>query len=408
MNQKLNQNAKKKIVLAYSGGLDTSVLVRILTVDYGYDVIACHADVGEARDKEKIQARAKQAGAIACEIVDAKDEFVREYCFPALRANALYEGIYPLSAALSRPLIAKHLVAAAKKHGATAVAHGATGKGNDQVRFDLAVKGLAPELAIVAPQREKNITRDEAIAYAEKHGIAIESTVKKPFSIDENLWGRSIEGGVLEDPSVEPPDEAFAWTKKPEECSNAPTYLKIGFENGLPTTVDGEKLSPVDLVQRVGAIAGNAGVGRIDLMENRVVGIKSRENYECPAAVALIAAHKDLERFTTLGAAQKVKDLLDAKFADVVYEGLWFSPLRAALDAFNVEHDKTVTGEVTLKLLKGGMRVVGRTSAFGVYNHAMSTYDRTDKFDHRAAEGFIALAGLQLAEFTRVNGGLGK
>ncbi|MGH7281868.1 MAG: argininosuccinate synthase, partial [Polyangiaceae bacterium] len=231
-NQKTNQNQNQKIVLAYSGGLDTSVLVRILTVDYGYDVIACHADVGEARDKEKIQTRAKQAGAIACEIVDAKDELVREFCFPALRANALYEGVYPLSAALSRPLIAKHLVAAAKKHGAAAVAHGATGKGNDQVRFDLAVKGLAPELAIVAPQREKNITRDEAIEYAEKHGISIESTAKKPFSIDENLWGRSIEGGVLEDPSVEPPDEAFAWTRKPEECSSTPTYLKIGFEQG--------------------------------------------------------------------------------------------------------------------------------------------------------------------------------
>jgi argininosuccinate synthase len=393
---------KEKIVLAYSGGLDTSVLVRVLTVDYGYDVIACHADVGEARDKEKIHARAKQAGAIASEVVDAKDEFVREYCYPALRANALYEGIYPLSAALSRPLISKHLVAAAKKHGATAVAHGATGKGNDQVRFDLAVKGLAPELKIVAPQREKNITRDEAIAYAEKHGIAIESSVKKPFSIDENLWGRSIEGGVLEDPNVEPPDEAFAWTKKPEDCANTPTYVKVAFENGLPVSLDGEKLSPVDLVQRIGTLAGQAGVGRIDLMENRVVGIKSRENYECPAAVALITAHRDLERFTTLGQAQRIKDFLDVKFAEAVYEGLWFSPLRTALEAFNVEHNKTVTGEVTLKMMKGGIKVVGRTSPFGVYNKAMSTYDKGDLFDHRAAEGFIELAGLQLAQFSRI------
>ena len=307
---------KEKIVLAYSGGLDTSVLVRVLTVDYGYDVIACHADVGEARDKAHSRAR-NEAGAIASEVVDAKDGIpFAIIVFRALRANALYEGVYPLSkAALSRPLIFGSTSWPLRKNMArTAVAHGATGKGDDQVRFDLAVKGLAPGAERSSRRNaEEHHARHEAIAYAEKHGIAIESTVKKPFSIDENLWGRSIEGGVLEDPNVEPPEEAFAWTKKPEDCSNTPTYVKVAFENGLPVTLDGEKLSPVDLVQRIGAIAGNAGVGRIDLMENRVVGIKSRENYECPAAVALITAHRDLERFTTLGAAQRIKDFLDVK-----------------------------------------------------------------------------------------------
>jgi argininosuccinate synthase len=395
---------KKKIVLAYSGGLDTSVLVRILGEDYGYDVVACHVDVGEARDPEIIVRRAKKAGAVAVEIVSAQEELARDYCFPALQANALYEGIYPLSAALSRPLIAKHLVAAARKHGATAIAHGATGKGNDQVRFDLATKGLAPDLTIVAPQREKNITRDAAIEYAEKHGIEIPASKKSPFSIDENLWGRSIEGGVLEDPNVEPPEEAFAWTKSWKDAPNEPAYVRVAFEAGLPTAINGEKLSPAALIKKIGEIAGENGVGRIDLMENRVVGIKSRENYECPAAVALITAHKDLERFATLGMSHRVKALLDQKYAELIYEGFWFSPYRDALQAFNDVHNKHVTGEVTLRLFKGACQVVGRTSPFGVYNTALSTYGTEDKFDHRAAEGFIALLGLQLTEYSRIHG----
>src|SRR5947207_8313649 len=279
---------RQKVVLAYSGGLDTSVLVRILTDEYGYDVIACHADVGEARDHEKLREKARKAGAIACEVVDAKEEFARDFCFPALQANALYQGVYPLSAALSRPLIARHLVAAARKHEASAVAHGATGKGNDQVRFDLAVKGLAPDLKIVAPQRERNITRDAAIEYAQKHGIEVPASKKSPFSIDENLWGRSIEGGALENPNTEPPEEAFAWTKSWKDASEKPTYLKIGFEQGLPVSLDGKRLAPADLIARVGKVAGENGVGRIDLMEDCVVGIKSRETYECPAAAPLI------------------------------------------------------------------------------------------------------------------------
>ena len=399
---------RQKVVLAYSGGLDTSVLVRILTDEYGYDVIACHADVGESKDHDKLREKARKAGAIATEIVDAKEEFATQFCYPALQANALYQGVYPLSAALSRPLIAKHLVAAARKHGATAVAHGATGKGNDQVRFDLAVKGMAPELKILAPQRERNITRDAAMEYAAKHGIEVPTTKKSMFSIDENLWGRSIEGGQLEDPMTEPPEAAFAWTKSIEDAPATPGYLKIAFEKGLPVSVNGEKLSPAALIAKVGEIAGLHGVGRIDLMEDRVVGIKSRETYECPASVALICAHQEIERFTIMGDALRVKAQLDQRFAQLTYEGFWFSPLRLALQAFNDQLASTVNGEVTLKLFKGAMRVVGRSSPHGLYNHALSTYGVEDRFDHRAAEGFIHLLGLQLQEFSRQHGGIDK
>ena len=398
--------SRNKIVLAYSGGLDTSILVRILSDKYGYDVIACHADVGESKDHDKLAAKAKKAGAIACEVVDAKEEFARDFCFPALQANAMYQGIYPLSAALSRPLIARHLVAAARKHGATAVAHGATGKGNDQVRFDLAVKGMAPDLKILAPQRERNITRDAAMEYAAKHGIDVPTSKKSPFSVDENLWGRSIEGGVLEDPAQEPPEAAFAWTKSYADAPDQPALLRIAFERGLPVSVNGEKMSPATLIAHVGKIAGDNGVGRIDLMEDRVVGIKSRETYECPAAVTLIAAHLDLERFTTLGDSLRMKATLDRRYSEVIYDGFWFSPLRLALQAFNDEHAKTIDGEVTVKLFKGSLRVVGRTSPHGIYNHAMSTYGTEDRFDHRAAEGFIQLLGLQLYEFSRQHGGV--
>ena len=400
--------SRQKVVLAYSGGLDTSILVRILTDEYGYDVIACHADVGESRDHDKLREKAKKAGAVAAEVVDAKEEFATQFCWPALQANALYQGVYPLSAALSRPLIAKHLVVAARKHGASAVAHGATGKGNDQVRFDLAVKGMAPELKILAPQRERNITRDAAMEYADKHGIEVPTSKKSPFSIDENLWGRSIEGGILEDPALEPPEAAFAWTKSIEEAPATPGYLKIAFLKGLPVSVNGEKLSPAALIQKVGEIAGLHGVGRIDLMEDRVVGIKSRETYECPASVALIAAHQELERFTIMGDALRVKAQLDQRFAQLTYEGFWFSPLRLALQAFNDQLAKTVDGEVTLKLFKGSLKVVGRSSPHGLYNHALSTYGVEDRFDHRAAEGFIHLLGLQLQEFSRQHGGIDK
>src|SRR5262252_227753 len=397
--------ARQKVVLAYSGGLDTSVLVRILTDDYGLDVIAVHVDVGETRDAEQLRARAKKAGAVGVEIISGKREYTTDFIFPSLQANALYQGVYPLNAALSRAMIARHLVAMAKKHGASAVAHGSTGKGNDQVRFDLSSRALAPEMKIIVPQRERYITRDFAIEYAKKHGIEVPATVEKPFSIDENLWGRSIEGGVLEDPNTEPPEEAFAWTKSWKDAPAEPGLIRIGFQAGYPVTVNGEKLSPAQLITKVGDFAGLHGVGRIDLMENRVVGIKSRENYECPAAVTLIAAHQDLERFTTLGLSARTKAQLDTTFAQLTYDGFWYSPLRAAIQAFNDEHNKFVTGEVTLKLFKGSLRAVGRSSEFGVYNKLLSTYGREDKFDHRAAEGFINLLGLQLQEYSRLHGG---
>src|SRR5215468_8494976 len=276
--------AREKVVLAYSGGLDTSVLVRVLTDDYGLDVIAAHVDVGEAKNPEQLKARAKKAGAVAFEFIEGKREYVTDFIFPALQANALYQEVYPLNAALSRAMIAKHLVALAKKHGASAIAHGATGKGNDQVRFDLSSRALDPSLKIIAPQRERYISRDFAIEYAKKHGIEVPATVEKPFSIDENLWGRSIEGGVLEDPNTEPPEAAFAWTRAVKDAPDAPGIVTIGFEAGLPVSLNGEKPAPEALISKLNSIAGEHGVGRIDLMEDRVVGIKSREVYEAPAA----------------------------------------------------------------------------------------------------------------------------
>jgi argininosuccinate synthase len=394
---------RQKVVLAYSGGLDTSVLVRILTDDYGMDVIAVHVDVGETRDVEQLKSRAKRAGAIAVEISGTKREYCTDFIFPALQANALYQGVYPLNAALSRAMIARHLVASAKKHGASAIAHGATGKGNDQVRFDLSSRALAPELKIIAPQRERYISRDFAIEYARNKGIEVPATIEKPFSIDENLWGRSIEGGVLEDPNTEPPESAFAWTRSIKECPDTPALVTIGFEGGLPISLNSEKLAPDVLISKLNAIAGEHGVGRIDLMEDRVVGIKSREVYEAPAAVSLIAARKDLERFTLTSDCNKLKAQLDQVYATMVYEGFWFSPLREALDAFNQSLAKDVDGAVRLKLHKGSFRVVGRESPHGVYNRRLSTYGKEDQFDHRAAEGFIQLLGMQLVEYRRLH-----
>jgi len=394
---------REKVVLAYSGGLDTSVLVRILTDDYGLDVIATHVDVGEAKNPEQLKARAKKAGAVAFEFIEGKREYVTDFIFPALQANALYQEVYPLNAALSRAMIAKHLVALAKKHGASAIAHGATGKGNDQVRFDLSSRALDPSLKIIAPQRERYISRDFAIEYAKKHGIEVPATIEKPFSIDENLWGRSIEGGVLEDPNTPPPEAAFAWTRSVKDSPNSPTTVEIGFEGGLPVSLDGEHLPPEILIAKLNTTAGENGVGRIDLMEDRVVGIKSRELYEAPAAVTLIAARKDLERFTLPQDCNKLKTQLDQRYAELVYEGFWFSPLRDALDAFNSTLASTVEGSVQVKLHKGSMQVVARESRFGVYNRKLSTYGKEDLFDHRAAEGFISLLGMQLVEYRRLH-----
>lgn len=395
--------AREKVALAYSGGLDTSVLVRILTDDYGLDVIAVHVDVGEAKNPEQLKVRARKAGAVAVEFVEGKREFVTDFIFPALQANALYQAIYPLNSALSRAMISKHLVAMAKKHGASAIAHGATGKGNDQVRFDLSARALAPSLKIIAPQRERNITRDFAIEYARQKGIEVPATVEKPFSVDENLWGRSIEGGVLEDPNTPPPEAAFAWTRAVKDTPNTPVTVEIGFQGGLPSSLDGERLPPEILVAKLNTIAGEHGVGRIDLMEDRVVGIKSREIYEAPAAVTLIAARRDLERFTLPQDCNKLKAVLDQRYAELVYEGFWFSPLRDALDAFNQSLARNVDGTVQVKLHKGSMQVVARESPNGVYNRKLSTYGKEDQFDHRAAEGFIHLLGMQLVEYRRLH-----
>jgi argininosuccinate synthase len=395
--------AREKVVLAYSGGLDTSVLVRILTNDYGLDVIAVHVDVGETRDADQLTARAKKAGAVAVEIIAGKREYATDFIFPALQANALYQGVYPLNAALSRAMIARHLVATAKKHGASAVAHGSTGKGNDQVRFDLSARALAPEMKIIAPQRERYITRDFAIEYAKKHDIEVPATIEKPFSIDENLWGRSIEGGVVEDPNTEPPEAAFAWTRAVKDAPDAPGIVTLGFSAGLPVSLNGERAAPEVLISKLNSIAGEHGVGRIDLMEDRVVGIKSREVYEAPAAVALITARRDLERFTLTSDCNKQKMQLDQVYATLVYEGFWFSPLREALDAFNRALAPNVEGTVRLKLHKGSLRVIGRESQFGVYNKRLATYGKEDTFDHRAAEGFIQLLGMQLVEYRRLH-----
>ena len=394
---------REKVVLAYSGGLDTSVLVRILTDDYGLDVVAVHVDVGETKDPEQLKARAKKAGAVGVEIISGKREYATDFIFPALQANALYQGVYPLNAALSRAMIARHLVAMAKKYGASAIAHGSTGKGNDQVRFDLSSRALAPEMKIIVPQRERYISRDFAIEYARKHGIEVPATVEKPFSIDENLWGRSIEGGVLEDPNTEPPEAAFAWTRPVKDTPESGAVVTIGFEAGLPVSLNGEESAPETLIAKLNAIAGEHGVGRIDLMEDRVVGIKSRELYEAPAALTLIAARKDLERFTLTNDCNKLKAQLDQVYATLVYEGFWFSPLREALDAFNRSLAKTVEGTVRVKLHKGSLRVIGRESRHGVYNKKLSTYGKDDKFDHRAAEGFIQLLGMQLVEYRRLH-----
>jgi len=385
---------KKKIVLAYSGGLDTSVAIKWLTEQGGYDVIALSVDVGEGKDLDFVKSKALQIGAIESHMIDAREQFVREFILPSLQANALYEGVYPLSAALSRPLISQLLVDVARTVGAEAVAHGCTGKGNDQVRFDVSVAALAPELKVIAPVREWAWTRDEEIAYAKQHGIPIPITLDSPFSIDANLWGRSCEAGVLEDPWNEAPEEAFDWTASPENAPDAPTYVAIEFVGGVPVALDGVKFGLVDLITRLNAIAGANGVGRFDNVENRLVGIKSREVYEAPAALTLIKAHQALEYLTLTREVAQFKPLLEQKYTELVYNGLWFSELKKAVDAFIAQTQTYVTGTVKMKLYKGNMHAVGTTSPYSLYNRDLATYAAGDQFDHKAAVGFISLWGL--------------
>ncbi|RDU35947.1 argininosuccinate synthase [Neobacillus piezotolerans] len=395
--------AKEKIVLAYSGGLDTSVSVKWIQEKYGYDVIALGLDVGEGKDLEAIRTKALNVGAIKAYMIDAKELLAKEYIVPALKANCLYEGKYPLSSALSRPLISKLLVEVAEKEGAAAVAHGCTGKGNDQVRFEVSIQALNPNLKVVAPVREWGMTRDEEIKYAEEKGIPIPVDLDNPFSIDANIWGRACEAGVLEDPWAEAPEAAFDWTNPIELAPDAPEYVEIDFEKGVPTALNGEQLPLVQLIEKLNELGGKHGIGRIDHIENRLVGIKSREVYENPAALILIQAHKELEFLTLPREVTQFKTQVDQQMAKIVYEGLWYSPLKAALDAFVDQTQEVVTGTIRVKLHKGTHMTVGRKSPYSLYNEELATYSKGDAFDHLAAEGFIKIWGLPTKVYSQVN-----
>ncbi len=381
-------------MLAYSGGLDTSVAIPWLREAKGLDVVAVTVDVGQPVDLEQVRRKALASGAVAAYVADARREFAEEFILPALRANAQYEGVYPLSTALARPLIAKHLVSVARQEGATRIAHGCTGKGNDQVRFDLATASLAPELAVIAPAREWGMTREEEVAYAQRCGVSVNATRSSPYSTDENLWGRSAECGVLEDPAVEPPEEVYGWTRAPAEAPETPTYVTIEFDQGKPTALNGERAPLHGLIARLNEIAGANGIGRIDHLESRVVGIKSREVYECPAATVLIAAHQALEALVLPRDVLDFKRTVELRYAQLVYDGLWFTPLRSALDAFVRSTQERISGEITMKLFKGSSRVAGRRSPYSLYAAALATYSAGDRFRQEMAEGFIYVWGL--------------
>ena len=396
----------KRLVLAYSGGLDTSVAIHWLA-ERDYEVLALAIDLGEAKDLDVIQRRALKHGATKSFVVDARDLFLRHFVWPTLQAGALYEGRYPLATALGRPLIAKLMVDLAREEGAVAVAHGCTGKGNDQVRFDVATGALAPDLEVVAPVREWGMTREEEIDYARQHGVEVPATVESPYSTDVNLWGRSVEAGVLEDPWQEPPPEVFAWTVDPEKAPAKAAYAEVKFEHGVPVALDGEELTAVELVSRLNAVGGEHGVGRIDMVENRLVGIKSREIYEAPAAVILNTAHEALESVALSRDVARFKAKVAAEWADLTYNGLWFSALRQDLQAFVTSTQEHVSGEVRLKLFRGGLQVVGRKAPESLYRLELATYGSGDAFDQAAAKGFIHLWGLPLRTQARVQGLLG-
>lgn len=385
----------KKAILAYSGGVDTSVCIPYLKEEWGVEeIITLAADLGQGEELGPIKQKALDSGASISLVADVTKEFIEDYAFPAIQANALYENRYPLSTALARPLIAKKLVEAAEEYGADAVAHGCTGKGNDQVRFDVAIAGLNPNIKVLTPAREWGMSREETIAYGEKFGIP--SPVKKssPFSIDRNLLGRSVEAGPLEDPWNEPPEEIYAMTSAIADTPDTPEYVEIGFEAGLPVSLDGKALAPVELVTELNAIVGRHGYGRIDMVENRLVGIKSREIYEAPALLALIHAHRDIESLTLTKDVSQYKRGIEETYSQMVYNGLWFNPLKQALDAFIKETQTRVSGTVRVKLFKGTLTIVGRKSDNTLITEELSTYGADDKFDHKAAEGFIYVWGL--------------
>jgi argininosuccinate synthase len=384
---------KDTIILAYSGGLDTSVLIKWLQEKYKADIITVTMELGQQIDLKKVEEKAHNLGVKKHYSIDAEKEFVLKHVFPAIKANALYEEKYPISTALGRPLIAKKVVEIAEKEGATAVAHGCTGKGNDQVRFDVTIKSLAPKLKVMAPVREWDLSREEAIKYAKEKGIPIPH-LSDPYSIDQNLWGRSIECGCLENPEQEPPEDIYEWTVSPEKAPDKPEYVTIKFKNGVPYALNGKNLDPVTLIKELNKIAGKHGVGRIDHIEDRLVGIKSREIYECPAALVILEAHKDLEKLVLTRHEVMFKKQIDDQWTYLVYTGLWIDPLREALEAFIDKIEEHVCGEVKMKLYKGSFAIMGRSSPLSLYDKNLATYDVKTSFDQSHAEGFIELWGL--------------
>lgn len=397
---------KEKCVLAYSGGLDTSALVPYMKEKYGYEIIAVLVDVGRMKDVEMLRQRALTAGAAESVVLDAKREFLEDFAFQAMKANALYEGKYPLHSALSRPLIAKKMVEVAKQYGAKVVAHGCTAKGNDQVRIDVGVRCLDPSITVLGPAREWNMTRPELLDYLHVRGIDLPLTKKNPYSIDENLWGRAIECGELEDPWAAAPSGAYAFTVDPADAPDEPVEAVVGIEKGIPVSLDGQALDPVELVERLDALAGSHGFGRVDMVENRLVGIKSREVYEVPGSLSLIMAHREVEDLTLTRELQHFKTMIDQRLTELIYDGLWFSPLAEALRAFIDESQKYVTGEVRLQYFKGSCRAVGRRSPNSLYVSNLATYGSGDTFSHSSAEGFIHLWGLPLEVWARKREGL--
>jgi len=393
----------KKIILAYSGGLDTSIAIRWLKENYCEEIVTVAVDVGQESDLEFVKEKALKVGASKSYVVNAKEEFAREYALKGLQAGALYEQQYPLATAYSRPLISKILVDFAQKEQAQAIAHGCTGKGNDQVRFEVSTAALDPNLQVIAPAREWGFTREEEIEYAKKYNIPVPVDVNNPYSVDQNLWGRSCECGVLENPWVEPPEEAYEWTIKPEDAPNQPTYLEIYFEKGVPLSVNGENISLSTLISKLNKMGGENGIGRVDMVENRLVGIKSREIYECPGATILLKAYSALESLVLPGDLVHFKQIISQKYAELTYNGLWFSALKEALDGFTGVIKEKINGTVKIKLIKGQSIVVGRKSKNSLYDFNLATYDEGDTFNQDFAKGFIQLWGLPSKVYASVN-----
>lgn len=395
--------SKNKIVVAYSGGLDTSVMVHWLKSNYDAEIITFTGDLGQTKELTGLKEKALKSGASKVYIKDLRKEFLEDYVYPSLKAGAMYEDAYPMATSIGRPLLAKALVDVALKEGANMISHGCTGKGNDQVRFEVSVGALAPDLKIIAPLRQWEFkSREEEIEYAKKYNIPVAATKENPYSIDENLWGTSIECGVLEDPMVAPPEDAFQSTTSPENAGDNGDDISIEFVEGIPVAVNGQPMESISLVKFLNAVGAKNGIGRIDLVENRLVGIKSREVYEAPAASILHFAHKELERLTLEKSVMHYKSLVAHEFSNLIYNGLWFSPLREALSAFVDKTQERVTGQVNLKLYKGTFRVMGRTSPYSLYDPALATYTAEDQFDHKASEGFIKIYGLPLKTYNRV------